>query len=185
MQKNKTQNRQGMTGYVPGLPNERFLFMDEYNIIFVDFDHTICIHKYPINYSDSHILFMQPEEAAVKWFKDSIPNMPLINMLKQGTSKNTRLYLITEAGNLQLRAKESWLERFNINWSGIISISKDMTKLDFMKSVGFQFNYQPEEMLLIDDDSTLRRLCENQNICHTISPQYYAVCVEPNAWQDS
>ncbi len=136
--------------------------------LFVDFDNTICLHRYTINYASSSV-FSNNEDALKSWFKDSIANKRLKTALETAKAKGCKLIMLTSAGSKQLAVKKLWMKKngFYELFEDFYSISADMTKLQFAYTYRKNYGLEYDECALIDDDPILWNEGYRRRVCDT------------------
>ena len=144
----------------------------KFKVVFIDFDDTICLHKKPIDYASSDVLFEPPEVAASKWFADSFLNIPLYDMMLSSGKK--KAILLTQSGNTQLEAKKVWLANNAPQIDFVFkSVSTDCPKYKYIESFCKKFGFGYEDCLLIDDEPEIVKDIDRRRICTARLPSYY------------
>ena len=148
-----------------------------YKTIFVDFDNTLCLHRYPINYASKSALFSSTDVAEKIWFRNSIPYQELIDKLSQLQQNGVKIILLTSSGTKQLAAKKIWLNRHasNLHFDIIQAVSVDCSKAQYI-SAYIKYNHlETKECLMIDDcPSTINEIYRDR-ICDTITPVLFTM----------
>ena len=139
-------------------------------VIFVDFDDTICLHKFHIDVDER--LFDEVSVACENFYSKSDLNKSLYNYLIEMKKNGARIILLTSACSKMLDIKKYWIEKncSLVKFDDYISASIDINKTQIMQAYAKHNNTDIKDIILIDDSCIERRVAEECGFL-TYNPQ--------------
>lgn len=146
----------------------------ENKTIFVDFDDTLCLHKYKIVVYNQCI-FNNAKFASEKMYQKSSANILLIKYLEEQQKQGAKLILLTSSCSKMLEIKKYWLKQCceNLIFDDYISVSIDITKTEIMLAYSKFYKISQSNIEFIDDSCKERWEAEYHGII-TYNPQIIA-----------
>lgn len=139
-------------------------------VIFVDFDDTICLHRFHIQIDER--MFYSINKASELFYENSELNHQLYKYLLEEQKKGANIVLLSSACSKMLDIKKHWLNQ-NCNllkFNDFIASSIDISKTDIMCSYAKYNNIDINDIVLIDDNCTERKDAQKKGIL-TFNPQ--------------
>lgn len=139
-------------------------------IIFVDFDDTLCLHRFNI-YIDER-MFEETNKACEMFYAKSELNLALYKYLTNMQKDGAKIILLTSACSKMLDIKKYWIEK-NCPlaiFDDYIAVSIDINKAQIMIEYARHNKIDISEIIFIDDNCTERKYAQEKGIL-TYNPQ--------------
>lgn len=145
----------------------------ENKTIFIDFDDTLCLHKYENKVTEN--IFNEASFASEEMFHGCSANVLLIKYLEEQQKLGARLIVLTSASSKMLEVKKNWIKQHckNLMFDDYISVSIDITKAKIMLHYSKFYNIPLKNIEFIDDARNERWDAEHSGIV-TYNPQLVA-----------
>lgn len=146
-------------------------------LIFVDFDDTLCLHTHKID--SAWWITVPPELIVHNAYKESARNEALIKWLKwKQEDESAQIYVLSAAASFMMEAKKFWMQENcpEITVNKYISVSIDVSKADVIEAYHRLDTIMNNNCRIyyIDDSDHDRMAAEALNLKNVIirSPQY-------------
>lgn len=142
-------------------------------IIFVDFDDTICLHRYSVLIDER--MFDDVDDACSKFYAQSELNLPLYRYLTEKSKSGVKIILLTSACSKMLDIKKCWLEKNCplVNFDDFISASIDINKAQIMCGYAKHNKIDIGDIIFVDDSCAERNMAQEKGILN-FNPQLIA-----------
>ena len=139
-------------------------------VIFVDFDDTLCLHRFNI-YTDGRI-FENISDACEKFYNQSELNKQLYNHLIDMQKNGYKIIMLSSACSKMLDVKKYWTEKNCplVKFDDYIAVSIDIDKTKIMCEYAKYHKIDISNIIFIDDNCTERKCASEMGIL-TYSPQ--------------